>query len=913
SAERVYHYTSLEQELRLGNVTCPVQPCKVPIIEKLNNLRINVFGYEDDEVFPLYISKREDIQVINLLYITQGDDKHYCLIKNMSRLLGDLTKFNGETFYCYSCLHRFTTESLLKNHLPYCNEHSPQRIVMPEPGEESVLQFKQHKFSQPVPYAIYADFEALIEPMQTIPGKTASHIPCGYAYIIIGPNGLPLKPVTVYRGSDAVDHFITSIVREKDILAKKLHTITPMRMSTRDLEEFQKATHCNLCKKWLGKDRVRDHDHLSGKYRQALHNKCNLQLKQRKMIPCIFHNLRNYDGHLIMQGLGKLQDHEISLIPNNMEKYISFSIQRRKENPVTLQFVDSFQFLNTSLQKLVENLDHSKFSIMQSCISSPHRDLLLKKGIYPYEYMSSFSKFEETQLPPRSAFHSSLVNEGISEADYEHAQNVWKCFEIKNLGEYHDLYVKTDVILLSDVFENFRKLTQNFYQLDAAHMLTSPGLAWQAALKMTDVKLDLFTDIDMHLFIEKGIRGGVSMISHRHSEANHPQCPNYDASEANKYITYLDANNLYGWAMSQPLPVSDFEWLSPEEISLQQIYQTPDDATTGYILEVDMEYPPELHDLHNNYPLAPERMTITPDMLSPTALNILNEMNIKPALKSEKLVPNLYNKQNYVLHYRNLKLYLSLGLKLTKIHRVMKFTQRCWLKDYINFNTEQRKHAKTAFEKDFFKLLNNAVYGKTMENLRNRVKVDIVQTKKRAEKLVASPAFHAFTIFNENLVAVQRKLTKLCLNRPIQVGFVILELSKVLMYDFHYNIIMTKYGDKARLLFTDTDSLCYEITTDDINKDLERMKQYFDFSDYPKDHPLYSDENKKKIGYFKDELNGQPCLEFIGLRSKMYSILSERGEKQTAKGICKIVRQQQLKHANYRECLLSRKPSTISQ
>ncbi|GBL87901.1 hypothetical protein AVEN_62211-1 [Araneus ventricosus] len=264
------------------------------------------------------------------------------------------------------------------------------------------------------------------KPMQNIPGKTASHILCGYAYLIIGLNGLPLKLVTVYRGRDAVDHFITSIVREKDILAKKLHTITPMHMTTRDLEEFQKTTHCNLCKKWLGKDRVRDDDHLSGKYRQALHNKCNLQLKQRKMIPRICHNLRNYDGHLIMQGLGKLQDHEIDVIPNNMEKYISFSIRRRKENPVTLQFVDSFQFLNTSLQKLVKNLDHSKFSIMQSFISSQHRDLLLKKGIYSYEYMSSFSKFEETQLPPRSAFHSSLVNEGISEAEYEHAQNVWK-------------------------------------------------------------------------------------------------------------------------------------------------------------------------------------------------------------------------------------------------------------------------------------------------------------------------------------------------------------------------------------------------------------------------------------------------------------------------------------------------------
>ncbi|GBN71512.1 hypothetical protein AVEN_259249-1 [Araneus ventricosus] len=416
---------------------------------------------------------------------------------------------------------------------------------------------------------------------------------------------------------------------------------------------------------------------------------------------------------------------------------------------------------------------------MQRSICSPHRDLLLKKGIYPYEYMSSFSKFEETQLPPRSPFQCSLVNEGISEADCEHAPNVWKCFNFEDLGEYHDLF----------------STHADFSGLGIASSIEDDRCEVGSVYRYR------------HLFIEKGIRRGVSMISHRHSEANHPQCPNYDASEANKYITYLDANNLYGRAMSQPLPVNNFEWLSPEEISLQQICQTPNDATTGCILEVDMEYPPELHDLHINYPLAPERMTITPKMLSPTALNILNEMKVQPALKSEKLVPNFCNKQNYVLQYRNLNFYISLGLKLTKIHLVMKFTQRCWLKDYINFNTEQRKHAKTAFEKDFFKLLNNAVYGKTMEHLRYRVKVDIVQTKKRAEKFVASPAFHAFTIFDENLVAVQRKLTKLCLILPIQVGFVMLELSKVLLYDFHYNVIMKKYGDKARLLVTDTHSL----------------------------------------------------------------------------------------------------------
>ncbi|GBM66443.1 hypothetical protein AVEN_266969-1 [Araneus ventricosus] len=281
-------------------------------------------------------------------------------------------------------------------------------------------------------------------------------------------------------------------------------------------------------------------------------------------------------------------------------------------------------------------------------------DILFQKGIYPFEYMSSFTKFEEIQLLPRSAFSSSLTNEVITEAEYEPVQTVWKSFNIENLGDYQDLYVKTDVILLVDVFENFRKLTQNFYHLDAAHMLTSPGLACQAALKMTNVKLDLFTDIDMHLFIEKRIRGGVSVISHRHSEANHSQCPNYDSAKDNKYITYLDANNFYGCVISQPLPVSGFEWVSPDKISQQLIWHHPNDSAVGCILEVDMEYPPELHDQHNSNPLTPERMNIKPPMLSPTAMEILAEMNMKPASKTEKLAPNLYNKQNYGLHYRNL-------------------------------------------------------------------------------------------------------------------------------------------------------------------------------------------------------------------------------------------------------------------
>ncbi|KAK3711743.1 hypothetical protein QZH41_018479, partial [Actinostola sp. cb2023] len=297
-------------------------------------------------------------------------------------------------------------------------------------------------------------------------------------------------------------------------------------------------------------------------------------------------------------------------------------------------------------------------------------------------------------------------------------------------------------------------------------------------------------------------------------------------------------------------------------------------------------YPEELHDLHNDYPLAPERQKVTQDMLSPYCQQLNEELNLGGAPVA-KLVPNLNDKQHYILHYRNLKQYLSLGMKLTKVHRVLGFDQSPWLKSYIDFNTEKRKHATNDFEKDFFKLMNNSVFGKTMENLRKRVSVKLLNTPKQLKKLTANPLFDYFRIFDENLVGVNMKKPSLYLNRPIYVGFCILDLSKTLMYDFHYNVIKQKYGNNATLLFTDTDSLCYNIKTEDIYEDMYEDLDLYDTSEYPRDHVLHSTVNKKVLGKMKDETHGLPIEEFVGLRPKMYSLLyHEEGrevEKKTAK------------------------------
>ena len=400
-----------------------------------------------------------------------------------------------------------------------------------------------------------------------------------------------------------------------------------------------------------------------------------------------------------MQKIGQLKNKRISCIPNNTEKYISFSVDN-------LVFIDSLQFLNSSLEKLVDNLSKEgieKFPTLCKYIDSDKVPLLLRKGVYPYEYMNSFEKFQEPCLPAKDQFYSSLTDSSISDEDFAHAQRVFEAFHCSDLGDYHNLYLLSVVLLLADVFENFRNLCLEYYKLDPGHFYTSPGLSFAACLKMTGVELELLTDPDMYLFIEEGIRGGISMISYRYAKANNPYVEGYNHNKPNNYLMYLDANNLYGWAMSQPLPVNNFGWLSSGEIEeLQENLMTlPIDGEEGYILEVDLEYPVGLHDLHNDYPLAPEKQAVGQEMLSSYCKQLLDELDMTYT-PTTKLIPNLNDKNHYVLHYRNLQQYLSLGLRLKKVHRALGFNQCSWLKTYIEFNTDKRKHARNDFEKGLF-------------------------------------------------------------------------------------------------------------------------------------------------------------------------------------------------------------------
>ena len=287
----------------------------------------------------------------------------------------------------------------------------------------------------------------------------------------------------------------------------------------------------------------------------------------------------------------------------------------------------------------------------------------------------------------------------------------------------------------------------------------------------------------------------------------------------------------------------------------------------------------------------------------------------------EKLVSSFLPKKNYILHYKNLKQYLQEGMVLKKVHRGIKFNQSCWMEPYIRKNTELRKEAKNAFEKDFFKLMNNSVFGKTIENIRKRQNVVLVDDRKKALKLSSKPNFDRATIFDEHLVAIHMKKTEVYFNKPIYVGQAILDISKTLMFDFHYNYIKKKYGQKAELLMTDTDSLMYLIQTDDAYYDIKKdVKKKFDTSYFPDVHPsgIKTGVNEKVVGVFKSEPTANIITHFVGLSYKLYSYLiemlygkqgklkePEEEEIRKVKGVKKNVIKKSLTFEDYKKCLFS--------
>lgn len=891
---RVSNYENYQSNLNFDGINYPTSLSDVKKFSKNNNISINVYSFDKElKIFPLIVSEVNEPTHIDLLLVpTQHEFGHYCLIKNLSRLVSKQYSNHGHKVHiCKRCLLFFNSEDCLVKHKELCDKNCPARVVMPS-EQSKYIQFKNFQHVLKVPFTVYADFECLTlktdscSPNPDFSSTTIyqKHMPFSFCYYVCYDGGF-YKPPVVYRGEDAPKVFVENIKNEALEIEKIYSNPKPLKpLSEIEQKQYDEAQNCYVCSEPFSSTnkKVRDHNHVTQNFNGACCNRCNLSMRTPKFLPVFFHNLSGYDAHIFVKELG-YDNYPIFLIPNNEEKYISFSKTISKS--FHIRFLDTFKFMPASLDSLISTLSKDEFNHMKINFPNDKIDLLLRKGIFCYDYFDDFKKCNETCLPPREAFYNKLNEEEISESDYEHAVNVFQKFNLLTLGDYCDLYIKTDVILLADLFENFRNICLKTYRLDPCWYYTAPSLSWDAMLFKTKVSLELITDYDMILFIEKGIRGGISQCSNRYSQANNKYMDSFDPKENSKFLMYLDANNLYGYAMSQSLPLNEFAW-SSTDVDVNKI---EDDSKIGYILEVDLSYPDELHDTHSDFPLAPENKP-------------------PPNCKLPRLLTTLESKEKYIIYYKNLKLYLKLGLKLTKIHRVLQFNQSPWLQNYINFNTQLRTNSTTNFHKDFYKLMNNSIFGKTMENIRRRVDIRLCTSSKQASKLISKPNFDHRTIFSENLMAVHLKKTKINFCKPIQIGMVILEISKLLMYSFHYETMKQKYGSKIKLLYTDTDSLIYEVETDDIYEDIKCNIDMYDTSDYETNNPYNMPQvNKKVVGKMKDENKGRIMKVFVGLRSKMYVYITEEKLEKRLKGIKKQTLKNKITFKDYYDCLFQNK------
>ena len=528
--------------------------------------------------------------------------------------------------------------------------------------------------------------------------------------------------------------------------------------------------------------------------------------------------------------------------------------------------------------------------------------------MFPYSFFSELSILDHTHLPDHHFFRNDLDDKEIASDDYQHALQVWRVAKCQTFKDYLHLYLLCDVLHLSDVFESFRDKCVDDFQLDPAHYFSGPHFTYDAFLRCSGVRLELLTDVNQYFFLQKGIRGGLSMVAKRYSKANNPHVSGYDSAHLSVYIIDLNSNNLYGKAMQDFLPYGGFRWMDKEELTLDRMMSIPPEGAEGCFIECTLDYPVVLHDLHVDYPLAPVKTKITYEKLSPYAQFLCDMHALKNTLNTEKLLTTFKRRNFYVLHYRNFQLYVKLGMEVVAIHSALAFHQVLFMKSYMELNSAKRAQTTNKFDADFYKLNVNSLFGKTIENPEKRTKVKLCRSQKELEKNVGHFSFKRSKIINKNLVGIEMKNSIVKMNKPFYVGNAMLELSKFHMYNFHYNVMKPVFHDRIQLLYTDTDSLLYEIRSDDPYGELEKAGQisWFDFSNFPSDHPCHDDSKKRVPGLFKDECNVRPIREFVGLRSKMYSICVEgrdRKEVKVAKGVKKSVIENDLKFSNYLDCL----------
>ena len=773
--ERVTHYQNHFHELNQGDIQFPMKIKDIPTFEILNNLNINVFEItaNDKTYSPKYVNRNYyDEQLDLLLY-----ENHYCLITNLHNFCGNNVNC---THLCRRCLNTYGDQSKLEEHIIRCIQQKVCNISYMQPNQK--IRFNDWYMKIDPPMWIAADFECMNIPINNndhdnVTDKLFLSKPVAIGYNIVkNPDydnlNLEKDGYIKYFGEDCVECFINEMLEVESYMKTYFENELDINLGT--IPENYDQTTCWLCqKKFQHKDVkenpvVRDHCHLTGRFRGLAHNSCNLNTRKAhtSFVPILFHNFSGYDCHLIFEKLinmatkKNIKINENDIIAKSSESNISVKIG-------CLKFLDSYRFLDASLDKLSTTL--KSFPSLDA--NGMEDELFKRKVAYAYEKGKNIESYYKSLKLGREDYFSTVKQSYPDFEEIIRTQTIIVKNKITNLKELTMLYLKNDVLFLTDIFQNYIVTCKKAYGINPLYSYSTPSFTWKAGLKMTGVKLDYITDDKLRLLLENNMRGGPSAcMGSRY------------VKRGERKIVYEDLNNLYGWSMSQFLPTGDFREIKVTRSNIKSILRTPDDDEHGFLKECDLEYPNSIHEKTKYFPFLPEKKIVKVEDFSPYMMTNKPE-KYKP---TEKLIMDQTNKHRYFLNYRDLKFYIRHGIRSLNVHTVYKFKQSPWLAKHIKYNKEQRKKSKTEFEKHFYKLMNNSFYGKTIENIRKRLNLDLIYKSdihkilNRQSKLSFDGKIAEYEIFN--LYSFNKETIKF--TKPIYVGFCVLELSKLLIYEW---------------------------------------------------------------------------------------------------------------------------------
>ena len=917
----------------------PMKLCDIRKFQDLNpHFSLSVLAATEDKdpkLYPLIAPRQRRDTHVCLLLLSHGEKRHYCLVRDISRFLASQTKHKSRMEVCVYCLSRHTTVELRKCHESLCQQYGAQKTIFAPKG--SVLEFALSDYKKMVRphYVIYYHFDyvarrlAADEPLrQAGPNTTrvVEHMPVSYALIVVNHEGKPVEVVrhSAPEGTEVAEHFIDQLLDlESKLYASRV--CYPLHMSDQQRQDVEMTTDCWLCGNRVpDSERALDHCHLTKKNNlKGLSHKtpCNPQRSSPNFIPVVGLGASKTHISAILAALppylkGKDPVKRVNVIAREAGEYLGAKLFLK--NGRQLHLVDCSQFHDAQVGELRSSaLKSNDLPIFSQFYPTWQEADQMKSGfLVPFEPPGSYAELVGTvTLPPREAMTCARRRQAPTDEQYTAAKKIWQTFNCSSLMDFIEEQTFCNVIALAEFFEKFRMQMFKKYEIEPLHFFTTSGFIWTCMLKTTRVKLDLIHDPTMYIFLERSLRGGVQHVSKKWSDANLPGMSTYDPEKEHKSILGFDISNMYASIIQdEKLPCSDFQWRSGFQLSQIDWLNWDADGDEGFTVMCDIQYPKELWQRDDEYPLAPERIAIPPAWWSEEQRHIASLCEISEADRPKKLISHLGPRYQYVVHGKALQYMLRRGLVVSRFHIGVRYKQRNYMGDFMRDLTSQRRDATDECTEKGLKKAICCVFGRATRQPRRDMQYTIESDPMRFKKKAASPWFVGFEVLGSDVVALEMKKKTLRLVEPVYCGVSILDLSKCLAQQ-SYQRIKTAFPTSS-LLMSDTDSFYIE-TNCNVNDGFYELRDVLDTSELHQRHPMYSLNNRKIPGKLKLEYPRLQIVRYVAPKSRAYCLSMEThsgAPVMVAKcsGINRASLAMQCTYEDFKQCLFTGIPRHVT-